>query len=159
MVTGGDLVMDILRTGTEEADQQYALFDAQLHGVKVPVHHTMGNHDVLGVYADSGLDPTHPKYGKKAVTTYVDVNLVDTRPGAVTLPVDFTEETRRALMEPYAVAIDESQLKRLGVKLINTTDNKRLSLDELQPGTGDYRTEPEVQCGIFCEMAEREYRA
>ena len=49
--------------------------------------------------------------------------------------------------------------RRLGVKLINTTDNKRLSLDELQPGTGDYRTEPEVQCGIFCEMAEREYRA
>jgi putative ABC transport system permease protein len=35
----------------------------------------------------------------------------------VTLPVDFTEDTRRALMEPYAVAIDESQLKRLGVKL------------------------------------------
>lgn len=47
--------------------------------------------------------------------------------------------------------------RRLGVKLINTTDNKRLSLDELQPGTGDYRTEPEVQCGIFCEMAEKEY--
>jgi putative ABC transport system permease protein len=59
----------------------------------------------------------HPKNGKKAVTTYVDVNMVDTRPGAVTLPVDFTEDTRRALMEPYAVAIDESQLKQLGVKL------------------------------------------
>jgi putative ABC transport system permease protein len=58
-----------------------------------------------------------PKEGGKQVTTFVDVNMVDTRPGAVTLPTDFTEEIRRALMEPYAVAIDESQLKRLGVKL------------------------------------------
>jgi len=66
---------------------------------------------------EGGRWVNHPKDGKKAVTTYVDVNLVDTRPGAVTLPVDFSEETRRALMEPYAIAIDESQLKRLGVKL------------------------------------------
>jgi 3',5'-cyclic AMP phosphodiesterase CpdA len=64
-VTGGDLVMDILATGTAEADAQYALFDAQLAGVKVPVHHTMGNHDMLGVYASSGLDPSHPQYGKR----------------------------------------------------------------------------------------------
>jgi putative ABC transport system permease protein len=66
---------------------------------------------------DGGRWVNHPKDGKKAVTTFVDVNMVDTRPGAVTLPVDFTEDTRRALMEPYAVAIDESQLGRLGVKL------------------------------------------
>lgn len=69
---------------------------------------------------EGGRWVNHPKDGKKAVTTYVDVNLVDTRPGAVTLPVDFTEETRRALMEPYSVAIDESQLSRLGVKLGDT---------------------------------------
>jgi putative ABC transport system permease protein len=66
---------------------------------------------------EGGRWVNHPKAGKKAVTTYVDVNMVDTRPGAVTLPVDFTEDIRQALMEPYAVAIDESQLARLGVKL------------------------------------------
>lgn len=69
---------------------------------------------------EGGRWVNHPKDGKKAVTTYVDVNMVDTRPGAVTLPADFTEETRRALMEPYSVAIDESQLSRLGVKLGDT---------------------------------------
>ncbi|WP_421937820.1 ABC transporter permease [Phenylobacterium sp.] len=69
---------------------------------------------------EGGRWVNHPKDGKKAVTTFVDVNLVDTRPGAVTLPVDFTEETRRALMEPYSVAVDESQLSRLGVKLGDT---------------------------------------
>src|SRR5688572_3411777 len=65
LVTGGDLVMDILATDAAKADAQYAMFDQVLAGVKVPVHHTMGNHDMLGVYKDSGLDPTHPKYGKK----------------------------------------------------------------------------------------------
>ena len=46
---------------------------------------------------EGGRWVNHPKDGKKAVTTYIDVNMVDTRPGAVTLPTDFTEETRRAL--------------------------------------------------------------
>ncbi len=49
--------------------------------------------------------------------------------------------------------------RKLGVKLINTADNVKISLDDLKPGTGDYRTEPEIQCGIFCEMAETEYAA
>jgi putative ABC transport system permease protein len=66
---------------------------------------------------DGGRWVNHPKDGKKAVTTYVDIYMVDTRPGAVTLPVDFTEDVRKALLEPYAVAVDETQLKRLGVKL------------------------------------------
>jgi putative ABC transport system permease protein len=35
----------------------------------------------------------------------------------VTLPTDFSESVRLALLQPYAVAIDASQLKRLGVQL------------------------------------------
>lgn len=52
--------------------------------------------------------------------------------------------------------------RRLGVKLVETNDSGskvRIFLDELQPGTGNYAAEPEIQCGIFCEMAEQEYRA
>jgi len=33
----------------------------------------------------------------------------------------------------------------------------RIFLDELREGTGDYQTEPEIQCGLFCEMAQGEY--
>ena len=66
---------------------------------------------------DGGRWVNHPKDGKKAVTTFINVNMVDTRPGAATLPVDYPEATRVALLEPYAIAIDESQLKRLGVQL------------------------------------------
>jgi 3',5'-cyclic AMP phosphodiesterase CpdA len=65
LVTGGDLVMDILATGSDQADAQYALFDAPLQNLRVPIHHTMGNHDLLGVFEKSGLQPDHPKYGKK----------------------------------------------------------------------------------------------
>jgi putative ABC transport system permease protein len=58
-----------------------------------------------------------PTGGAKRVHTYVDVWVVDTDPGAVTLPTDYTEANRLALSEPYAVAIDQSALAGLGVKL------------------------------------------
>ena len=58
-----------------------------------------------------------PPPGKKQVTTFVNVTMVDTRPGALTLPVDYPDSVRLALLEPYSVAIDRSQLARLGVKL------------------------------------------
>jgi putative ABC transport system permease protein len=78
------------------------------------------NPEVLEVAAfegDGGRWINRPKDGKKAVTTYININMVDTRPGAVNLPTDFTEDIRTALLEPYSVAIDQSQLKRLGVEL------------------------------------------
>lgn len=46
--------------------------------------------------------------------------------------------------------------RMLGVKMIES-NGKRIFLHELKPGTGRYEEEPEVQCGVFCEMAEREY--
>jgi len=51
---------------------------------------------------------------------------------------------------------DES--RRLGVKIIKIGP-ERVFLDELEPGAGDYQSEPEIQCGIFCEMAQREMAA
>lgn len=64
IVTGGDLAFDILRSDVESADAQYTLFDAGLEGVQVPVHHTLGNHDLLGVYPESPLGSEHPRWGK-----------------------------------------------------------------------------------------------
>lgn len=31
----------------------------------MPVHNTMGNHDIYGIYSLSGADPKHPDYGEK----------------------------------------------------------------------------------------------
>jgi putative ABC transport system permease protein len=58
-----------------------------------------------------------PAPGKKAVTTYVNTFDMDPRPGSVTLPTDFPEAVRLALLEPYAVVIDKTATGRLGAKV------------------------------------------
>jgi len=73
--------------------------------------------EVASFDGDGARWTNRPEPGKKTVTTFVQVNMVDTRAGAVTLPVDYSETVRLALMEPYAIAVDRTALKRLGVKL------------------------------------------
>jgi putative ABC transport system permease protein len=59
----------------------------------------------------------HPGAGGKRIQKFVNVWAVDPVPGAVTLPRDYTEQQRIALMEPGAIAIDASNLAALGVRL------------------------------------------
>ncbi len=66
-----------------------------------------------------------PGPGQKQVQTYVQLWGVDTEPGALTLPVDYPESTRIALSVPGTVAVDETDLKRLGVKLGDTVSLNR----------------------------------
>ena len=61
-----------------------------------------------------------PEPGKKAVTTYVNISDVDTRAGSVTLPTDFSEAIRLALLEPYAIVIDKTAQATLGAHVGNT---------------------------------------
>ena len=58
-----------------------------------------------------------PGPGEKQVQKFVSVWAVDPIPNAVTLPRDYTEEQRLALMEPGAILVDASNLATLGVKL------------------------------------------
>ncbi len=68
---------------------------------------------------DGGLFSNLDK-GTNKKRNYVSISSVDTEPGALTLPTDFSEATRQALSVPYAVAIDKSALGTLGVKLGDT---------------------------------------
>ena len=47
--------------------------------------------------------------------------------------------------------------RRLGARMTRVKD-ERIFLDELPHGIGNYADEPEIQCGIFCEMANSEIR-
>jgi len=47
----------------------------------------------------------------------VNIMIIDTSPNGVTLPEDFTDDMRRAIEAPYAVGIDVSAQRQLGVKL------------------------------------------
>jgi putative ABC transport system permease protein len=58
-----------------------------------------------------------PGPGEKQVQKFVSVWAVDPIPNAVTLPRDYTEDQRLALMEPGAILVDASNLATLGVKL------------------------------------------
>jgi len=48
---------------------------------------------------------------------FVQSMVVDTTPGSVTIPTDYSPELVDALRQPYTVAIDETALPALGVKL------------------------------------------
>jgi putative ABC transport system permease protein len=73
--------------------------------------------EVASVDGSSGAWANIPGPGEKKVTQIVAMRMVDPRAGAATLPVDYSEATRAALMEPYAVAVDRSAIARLGVQL------------------------------------------
>jgi hypothetical protein len=48
--------------------------------------------------------------------------------------------------------------RALGVRMTRIGSD-RIFLDELPTGIGRYQDEPEIQCGIFCEMAQQEIEA
>lgn len=48
---------------------------------------------------------------------FVMATIIDTRPGSVTIPTDYSRELVDALRQPYTIAVDETSLRTLGVKL------------------------------------------
>ena len=66
---------------------------------------------------EGALFQNFPEGKEKRKREYVNISAVDPYPGAVTLPTDYTEAWTTALTEPYAIAVDQSSLKRLGLKL------------------------------------------
>lgn len=46
--------------------------------------------------------------------------------------------------------------RKFGARMVKVGGD-RMFLDELPRCVGDYQAEPEIQCGIFCEMAQQEY--
>lgn len=63
VLTGGDLIMDALGQSYERADSLYDMYYEISKKFNMPVYNTLGNHEVFGLYEDSGIDPLHPDYG------------------------------------------------------------------------------------------------
>jgi len=62
---GGDHVFDSLAVPRERTLALYDLYDKTEQELGLKVYHTIGNHDVVGIYPASGMPPTDPLYGKK----------------------------------------------------------------------------------------------
>lgn len=54
--------------------------------------------------------------GSARKSEFVNVTVIDAIPGYVTVPTDYTQSMIEALRRPFAIAVDETALKRLGVK-------------------------------------------
>lgn len=67
-IQGGDHIFDALGTPKATAVRNFDLYQKTEQDLGLKVHHTLGNHDVLGIYTDSGTPPTDPLYGKKLYT-------------------------------------------------------------------------------------------
>jgi 3',5'-cyclic AMP phosphodiesterase CpdA len=64
-INGGDHVFDSLGVPKARALQLFDLYDKTQQDLGLKVYHTVGNHDVMGIYPASGVSPTDPLYGKK----------------------------------------------------------------------------------------------
>ncbi|SFN71943.1 metallophosphoesterase [Sphingomonas sp. OK281] len=66
VILGGDHVEDALETGRARATLLMDLYQrTERAHLRKPVHHVIGNHDCLGVFPKSGIDPSAPDYGKQ----------------------------------------------------------------------------------------------
>jgi Icc protein len=64
-IMGGDHVFDALSVDRTRANAVFDLYKNTQQTLQMPLHHTIGNHDVFGVNAKSGASPSDPSYGKK----------------------------------------------------------------------------------------------
>ncbi len=64
-IQGGDHVFDALAVPKARSIQLFELYARTEQDLGLKVHHTLGNHDVCGIYPESGIPPADPLYGKK----------------------------------------------------------------------------------------------
>lgn len=64
-IQGGDHVFDSLAVGRDRATNLFDLYGKTEQDLGMKVYHTIGNHDVFGIYPASGVSPTDPFYGKR----------------------------------------------------------------------------------------------
>jgi 3',5'-cyclic-AMP phosphodiesterase len=64
-IAGGDLVYDVCAQGWTRCLALYSMYkDAEKH-IEMPVYHVMGNHDIYGLFRESGVPESDPHFGKR----------------------------------------------------------------------------------------------
>jgi len=105
--------------------------------------------DCLAMLQNAGIElPTMYKLG------YHNNNCIGCVKGAAgywnKIKIDFPEVFER-------MAKTEELLGRTICKISKNGESQRITLRELPPDAGDYPKEMDIECGIFCYMAEQEY--
>jgi Icc protein len=64
-INGGDHVFDALGVPKQRAVSLFDMYDKAEQDLGLKLYHTIGNHDVCGIYPASGVAEDDPLYGKK----------------------------------------------------------------------------------------------
>ncbi len=67
-IQGGDHVFDALGVPASRATKLFDQYTRTEQELGLKVHHTLGNHDIFGIYPSSGTPSSDPLYGKKMFT-------------------------------------------------------------------------------------------
>lgn len=62
VLTGGDLVYDVMRGNKGRGDSLFTLFSKMSEGFNMPWYPCIGNHDLFGIYEESPENSSHPDY-------------------------------------------------------------------------------------------------
>mgnify|MGYP003116300270 CR=1 FL=1 len=120
------------------------------------IERDLGRDDVMAVFRRTGIEvPAMYRLG------YKNNNCIGCVKGGAgywnKIRVDFPE--RFAEMAAIERKLNRQICKREWVDANGNRQLERIFLDELPADLGDYPTEQEAQCGIFCQMAEQDMEA
>jgi 3',5'-cyclic AMP phosphodiesterase CpdA len=121
VITGGDLVMDVLNVGYNRADSLYKLYLNMTKRFKKPLYNCMGNHEIWAWAIKPTMDTTHNEYGKGMYEKRI-------KPSYYSFDVNgwhfiILSSIQRDYNSVYKGGIDEKQLDWLKMD-ISKTDKK-----------------------------------
>ncbi len=118
VLTGGDLIMDALGQTYGRADSLYNLYQEVTKKFQMPVHNTMGNHEIYGIYSKSGAAPFNPEYGEKMFEKRLGKSYYSFEYGGWKFIVlNSIEDTKK---NKYIGLIDKAQIEWIKEELSNT---------------------------------------
>jgi 3',5'-cyclic-AMP phosphodiesterase len=121
VITGGDLIMDALEQRYSRADSLYNLYLGTVKNLNMPVYNTMGNHEIYGIYKDSGADSLNPEYGEKMFEKRLGRSFYSfNHKGWKFIILNSIEDTRKG---SYIGKIDDAQISWIRQEL-QETDKK-----------------------------------
>ncbi len=118
VITGGDLVFDVLGQTYERSDSLYNLYQHAIKKFEMPIYNTMGNHEIYGIYKKSGADSLHPEYGEKMFEKRLGKSYYSFEHGGWKFMIlNSIEDTKR---NKYIGLVDEKQIEWIKNELAAT---------------------------------------
>jgi Icc protein len=65
ILTGGDMIYTAKNVDDKKAKILFDLMDKEFKLFRMPVYLTMGNHEIVGITQESGIDKSNPNWGKQ----------------------------------------------------------------------------------------------